>query len=160
MIGNWKIYWFTGFMLFISIFFIIPNLSNDLSDYTKNGEIYKSSKIEVTETKKLLSTKKKYTLVLTMENGSEWVFDSQFSDYWEKLKDTNNIGKKYTFYSGTLVGSNPSQVEIENKIVYNLRTLDKYKYFMLLLTLVGTVISLIDYCKHIKRKSKVQNEFK
>ena len=154
MIGNWKIYWFSGFMFLLSIFFVIPNLSNNLSDYTKDTKIFKSSRIDTEERKKGFSTIEIETLILTMQDGTEWEFAEQYSEYWNELSDTSNVGKRYTFYSGNIVGLNPSQVEIENKVVFNLKTLHTSKYIILLITLGGVIISLIDYRTYLKAKRK------
>lgn len=156
MIGNWKIYWTTGILIFCSIFIIIPNLSNNLSDYTKETKKFKNSRVDFGEKGKLLPKRPVHDLILTMEDGTEWKISSQYSEYWDELRNPKNVGKKFTFYSKTLLAhSNPSQIEIDNKVVYNLKTMNITKYMLLFITLIGCAISINDYRKYLKNKHVV-----
>ena len=143
-------YWFSGFLVIISIVFIIPSLSNNLNDYDKNVEVFKSSRINVIEIKKGFSSSKEYELIIKMQNGREWIFGKQYSEYWNEIGDSSNMRKTFTIYTQGLTDSNPSQIEIENKIIYNLRTLDTSKYWILILTFICSIFSVIDYRKYYK----------
>lgn len=146
-------YWFSGFLVIISMVFIIPSLSNNLNDYDKNIEVFKSSRINVTERQKGFSSTKEYELIIKMQNGKEWIFDKQYDNYWKEIGDSSNEGKTFTIYTQGLTDSNPSQIEIENKIIYDLRTLDTSKYLILVLTFICSIISVIDYRKYSKEKT-------
>ena len=149
-------YIFSGFLVIISIIFVIPNLSKDLKDYDKSVEVFKKSRINVTERQKGFSTIKDSELIITMENGREWTFSEQFENYWKEIGDSSNIGKTYIIYTRGLTDSNPSQIEIENKIIYNLGTLDKSKYLILILTFICSIFSIFDYRKYRKRKYETE----
>jgi hypothetical protein len=146
-------YWFSGFLVIISIVFIIPSLSNNLNDYDKNVEVFKSSRINVTERKKGFSSTKEYELIIKMQNGREWIFGKQYNEYWKEIGDSSNLRKTFTIYTQGLTDSNPSQIEIENKIIYDLRTLDTSKYWILILTFICSIFSVIDYRKYYKEKT-------
>ena len=148
-------YIFSSFLIVISIFFVIPNLSKNLKDYDKNVEVYKKSRINVTETQKGFATVKNSELIITMENGREWTFSDEFDNYWEEIGNSSNSGKTYVIYTKGLTDSNPSQVEIENKIIYNLGTQDNAKYLILILTFICVIFSVFDYRKHRKKKMQV-----
>jgi len=147
-------YWFSGFLVLCSIFFVIPNLSKDLKDYEKNVEVFKSSRINVTERQKGFSSTKEYELTIKMQNGREWIFSKQYDQYWKEIGDSSNVGKTFTIYTRGLTDSNPSQVEIEHKIIYDLSTLDSSKHLILVLTFICLVFSIIDYRKYIKMKTE------
>jgi hypothetical protein len=146
-------YLFSGFLVICSIIFVIPSLSNNLNDYDKNIEVFKSSRINVTERKKGFSTTKEYELIIKMQNGREWIFSKQYDQYWNEIGDSSNVGKTFTIYTKGLTDSNPSQIEIDNKIIYDLRTLDTSKYLILILTFICSIISVIDYRKYSKEKT-------
>ena len=148
-------YIFSSFLIVISIFFVISNLSKNLKDYDKNVEVYKKSRINVTETQKGFATVKNSELIITMENGREWTFSDEFDNYWEEIGNSSNSGKTYVIYTKGLTDSNPSQVEIENKIIYNLGTQDNAKYLILILTFICVIFSVFDYRKHRKKKMQV-----
>ncbi len=147
-------YIFSGFLVVISIFFVVPNLSKNLKDYDKNVEVFKKSRINNTETQKGFSTVKHTELIITMENGREWTFSEEFENYWEEIGNSRNDGKTYVIYTKGLIDSNPSQVEIENKIIYNLGTQDNSKYLILILTFICLIFSVFDYRNHRKKKSE------
>ncbi|MBS7787639.1 hypothetical protein KIH23_10050 [Flavobacterium sp. CYK-55] len=137
----------TVFLVISSIIFIIPNLSNDLDDYTKSVEFFESSKFNTIKREKGFTTLEDVELVITMQNGRKWTFTEQYDKYWEELGNPKNVGKKFTIYTKGFVDTNPSQVEIENEIVYNLQTSMPSKYLLLLLTAIFVVISVKDYRK-------------
>jgi len=149
-------YWFSGFLVLCSLFFIIPNLSKDLKDYEKSVEVFKNSRINITERQKGFSTIKNSELIITMQNGREWTFDEQFKKYWKEIGNSNNKGKIYVIYTRGLTDSNPSQIEIDHKIIYDLSTLDSSKHLILVLTFICLVFSIIDYRKYIKMKTEIK----
>jgi hypothetical protein len=146
-------YWFSGFLVLCSVVFVIPSLSNNLNDYDKNIEIFKSSRIKATERQKGFSSTKEYELIIKMQNGREWIFSKQYDQYWKEIGDSSNLGKTFTIYTKGLTDSNPSQIEIDNKIIYDLRTLDTSKYLILILTFICSIFSVIDYRKYSKEKA-------
>ena len=148
-------YIFSGFLVICSIVFIIPSLSNNLNDYDKSIEVMKSSRIDYTERQKGFTTIKDSELVITMQNGREWTFSTEYSDYWKEIRDSSNVGKKFVIYTQGLLDSNPSQVEIENKIIYNLSTKNKSKYIILILTIISVTYSIFSYRKHNKQKMEI-----
>ena len=148
-------YLFSGFLVFCSVFFVIPSLSKNLKDYDKSVEVFKDSRINITERQKGFSTVKDSELIIEMQNGRKWTFNKQFEEYWKEIGNSNNRGKTYVIYTRGFTDSNPSQIEIENKIVYDLQTLDESKYLILILTFICSIFSIIDYRKHSKNKVEI-----
>lgn len=153
MIGNWKVYVSGVFMLLMCIIYIIPDLFYSLENYSKTIEIYENSRTDSILKRRRFAERLEYELVLVMKSGNEYKFAEQYSKYWKKLSDKNNYGKKYTFYTTRSHYLNPSQVEIENEVIYYISTLNKYKYSILLLTSVLIVVSVIDLIKYILKNN-------
>jgi hypothetical protein len=147
---------FSIFLVVISIDFVIPSLSKNLKNYDKSVEIFKSSRVNIFEKGKGFSVVKDSELIITMQNGREWTFSPEYSDYWKKIGDSSNVGKKFVIYTQGLFDSNPSQVEVENKIIYNLSTKNQSKYLILFLTLISVTYSIISYRKHNKQKTEME----
>ncbi len=147
-------YRFTGFLVICCIFFVIPNLSNCLKDYTKSVGILESSRMNTTERNKGFAKIRDSELILRMQDGREWIFSEQYNKYWSELGNPNNVGKKYTIYSQGYVDSNPSQVEIENEIIYNLQTKHASKFLFILLTIICVIASINSYRKRKLREAE------
>lgn len=146
----------SGIVFVFSIIFVVPGLSKDLNDYDKSVEIFKKSRIHVTERQKGFYTIKDYELIITMENGKEWTFNEQYNNYWKEIGDSSNVGKTYVIYTRGFTYSNPAQIEIENKVIYSLGTLDDSKYSLLILSFICFVFSFYDYRKYQKRKKEME----
>lgn len=136
---EYTFHFFTIVMIFLSIFFVIPNLSSDLKNYKSDIKTIESSRIDEREyTGKYGNKKIEHTLVIIMTDQTELKFSaSEYSKFFEELQNKKNIGKNIKYYHGnyTAENMNPMQVEIENKIIYEPSESAKSKYFLLLLTL-------------------------
>ncbi|WP_298147520.1 hypothetical protein [Flavobacterium sp.] len=146
----------SGLFFVFSIIFVVPDLSKDLNDYDKSVEVFKKSRIDVTERQKGFSTIKDFELIISMENGREWTFSEQYKNYWKEIGDSSNVGKTYIIYTSGYTYSNPAQVEIENKVIYSLGTLDDSKYSILVLSFICCIFSIYDYSKFRKRKKEME----
>jgi len=133
---NFKLYFITFFAICFSIFGSIPNLKSNLSDYEKKTKIYKSFEIDTIVRNRLFRTTYDRTLILNMTDGTKWNVSKVFSKYFDELKDSNNIGKKYTLYVSSETDDSPSQIEIENKIIYNIKSVSYYNYVIIIATLI------------------------
>jgi hypothetical protein len=56
-----------------------------------------------------------------MQNGREWIFTNNIMSI-ERNRRSQAICETFTIYTQGLVLIQPSQIEIENKIIYDLRT--------------------------------------
>ena len=144
-------YFFTAFLLILSLIFVIPDLTDNLKDLEKTEEVFKYSEMYYFPKPKS-PNKIEGVLVLVMESGNHWEFSESYSKYWDDLKSKINIGKRYTFYYNKYRHynwTNPRQVEINNKIIYGINSQDESYYYTLLVTLASILISAYLY---IKRK--------
>ena len=132
-------------MIVLSIFFVIPNLSTDLKNYKEENKIIASSRIDEREYKGKFNQKRvEHTLVIVMTDQTELKFSaSEYSKFFEELQNEKNIGKKIKYYLSNYIAenNNPIQVEIDNKLIYDLSERMKTKYLFLLLTLVFSTYS-------------------
>ncbi len=150
-------HFFTMVAIFISIFFVIPNLSSNKENYKSDSKTMQSSRIDEREyTGKYGNKKIEHTLVIVMTDQTELKFSaSAYSKYFEELQKENNIGKEIKYYQGnnTKKNINPIQVEIDNEIVYNTNENAKSKYLILLLTLGLLIYSGYKLKKYLKTKN-------
>jgi hypothetical protein len=157
--SNYREYGFhfmTIVLVFGTIFFVIPNLSTDTKDYNSKTKIIESSRIDEEErTGKGFQKRVEYTLVLVMSDKTELKFsDSEYSKYFEELKSSKNFGEKIKYYSRNNGETmNPSQVEIDGKIVYNLKERMNSKYLLILLTIGFLTYSLYKLNLFIKKRN-------
>ena len=133
---NFKLYFITFFAIIFSIFVSIPDLKSNLNNYEKRTKIYKSFEIDTLVRNRLFRTTYDRTLILEMTDGTKWSISKVFSKYFDELKDSKNIGKKYTLYVSSETDEYPSQVEIDNKIIYNIKSVSYYNYFIIIATLI------------------------
>jgi hypothetical protein len=89
-----------------------------------------------------------------MSDKTELKFsDSEYLKYFEELKNNQNIGKSIKYYSRNNGETmNPSQVEIDGKIIYDLKERMKSKYILILLTIGFLTYSLYKLNLHIKKQ--------
>lgn len=136
---EYTFHFFTIVLIFLCIFFVIPNLSSDLKNYNSDIKTIESSRIDEREyTGKYGDKRIEHTLVIVMTDQTELEFSaSEYSKFFEELQSEKNIGKNIKYYLAnyTADNMNPIQVEIENKIIYDTSESAKSKYFFLLLTL-------------------------
>lgn len=149
---NLKLYFITLFSILFCYYLAIPEATSKLSDFKKKTKVFESFEIDSLEKKRLFKTTYDRTLILKMSDGTKWNISNMYSEFFKELKSEKNIGKKYSFYVKTETDFYPSQVEIENKIVYNLKTSNKYNYIIIILTFI-----LIYFCvSEIKKKMKLK----
>jgi hypothetical protein len=139
-----------------TFFFVIPNLSTDTKDYNSKTKIIESFRIDEKErTTKGFQKRIEYTLVLVMSDKTELEFsDSEYSKYFEKLSSNENIGKKIKYYSRNNGETmNPGQVEIDGKVIYDLKERMESKYLLILLTIGFSTYSLYKLNLYIKKRN-------
>ena len=68
---------------------------------------------------------------------------SEYSDFFDEIQNVKNIGKKIKWYleNGVANNMNPIQVEIDNKIIYDVHEAMKWKYLLIILTLCLSLYS-------------------
>jgi hypothetical protein len=153
---NFKLYFITFFAIIFSIFVSIPDLKSNLNDYEKRTKIYKSFEIDTLVRNRLFRTTYDRTLILEMTDGTKWSISKVFSKYFDELKDSKNIGKKYTLYVSSETDEYPSQVEIDNKIIYNIKSVSYYNYFIIIATLILMYFSYKEL--NVNRKIKTKKD--
>jgi hypothetical protein len=121
--------------------FVVPNLSTNIKNYESEIKILESTRIDEREYSKNFQKKIERTLILKMTDETEIRLSNQYGEYWKTIQKEENIGKKIKYYLGnnTSYGSNPVQLEIENKIIYDPSESVKWGYFLLLMA-IGMVI--------------------
>ena len=160
--SNYREYFFhfmSILMIVLSIFFVIPNLSTDLKNYKEENKIIASSRIDEREYRSKYGEKRiEHTLVIVMTDQTELKFSaSEYSKFFEELQNENNIGRKIRYYLTNYIAENrnPIQVEIDNKIIYDVHERMKIKYFFLLLTLCFSIYSGYKLNKYLKARNEV-----
>ncbi|SFA85718.1 hypothetical protein SAMN05660845_0654 [Flavobacterium swingsii] len=151
---NYRLYFITFFAICFSVFVSIPYLKSNLSDYDKKTKIYNSFEIDTLVRNRLFRTSYDRTLILKMSDGTKWSVSKVFSKYFDELKDSKNIGKKYTLYVSSETDESPSQIEIENKIVYSIKSVSYYNYFIIIATLILVYFSY----QEMKNTRKMKTE--
>jgi len=128
-------------LIFCSLIYIVPNLSLDISEYQSETKVLSDSRVEEREYYRKFRSRVDRTLFLIMTDGTEWKISDQYSDYWERLKDSANIGKTYKLFMGnnTSLYHNPVQIEIEGEVVYALVEGRKWAYLLIVLTIGLTI---------------------
>lgn len=122
--------------------YVIPNLSTNLSNYIKDEGVLKDTRIDEREyTGKFFQKRVERTLILNLENGKEIRLSRQYSKYWKELQYKESIGKIITYYlaNNTTWGSNPVQIELESKVIYNPSQNRMWAYLLVFMT-VGCMI--------------------
>lgn len=137
-------------MLMIVMFKSIPDLNRTLSDFKVQNMVYQSFKIDSLKRETLFSTTYDRTLILKMTDGSKWNISRVYSKYFDELKDKKNIGKKYSLYVHDDDDNYPSQVLIENKMVYSIKENTEWNYILILLFLV-----LVYFCVSAFRENNI-----
>jgi hypothetical protein len=160
MMRDFGIYFLTVVLIICSFIYIIPNLSTDTSDYGYETKELENTRIDKREYYRKLRKRTEYTLVLRMTDGTEWYISDQYSDYWDKLKSAKNIGKKYKLYTGNNTSHyhNPVQIEIEGKVVYDLKERLKWSYLLILMTIGLSVYSFTKLKKKITKPNTVYSK--
>jgi hypothetical protein len=137
--------------------FILPNLSNNLKNYTKGEGTLINARIHEREyTGRYFTKKVETTLILNLNNNVSIVLNDQYNDYWSTFLDRRSIGKKLTYYLGNNKVNkhlNPVQIVLDDKIVYDPSQNRTWEYILVLIT-VGCVIysSKKYYTSKIKRR--------
>lgn len=147
----------TIFLILCLFYFFLPNFNADLKDLNQENKILSSTKI-LTEENHSLSLPQKYitTLHLIMIDDTDLKINDEYEKFWAELQDKNLIGKNVKYYTGIhqTIDSNPTQLEVNNKIIWTEKDSLKWVYIFFLLTLCGTVYSGIDLFKYLKTKYK------
>lgn len=140
-------YMYNFLLIVASIFVILPNISENKSAYQLDIETLKSTRIDTREYTRKLQNRTEKSLILVMKDETEWKISDQYSDYWNRLQDTNNIGKKIYLYSGnnTTRFHNPVQIEIEKEIIYDTKVGMGWKYLLLFMTIGFTCYNWMKY---------------
>ena len=137
-----KIFFFPFLCLVISLFFCVPELFRTEKGLHKSIETFKDSKI--VEVKMLIRADKDY-LIINTEEGNQYEVGKTYSKYFKKLNLNSNIGKKITFYTINQASKYPRKIEIENEMVYDLKTGNFWYYFILLSTPLLFYFSISKY---------------
>ena len=130
------------FMTFVYVFctslFVIPNLTTNLKKYNKGMGILINSRIYEREyIGKYFQKKNEKTLVLNLDNGMELKLSGKYSKFWDEFQDKESIGKTITYYLGNNItyGSNPIQIELDNKIIYTPNENRIWAYLSIIMTI-------------------------
>lgn len=168
---DFRLHLMTIALLLTVPFFVVPNLSTNIKNYESETKILESTKIDEREyTGKYFQKKVERTLILNMSDGTEIRLSDQYGEYWVELQNQQNIGKSVKYYLGnnTSYGSNPVQLEVENKIIYNPAKNVKWAYVLVLMTIGMTIYSGIKLRNYFRKekpagsmssKSKMENRF-
>ena len=126
-----------------NLFFVFPNLSSDINDYKSTSQKIKQTKINIRKQ----TFKNDYkTLRIILIDNTEWTINGIYSEYFKKLLDKKNIGKKIKIYSQNSLlemeeNNNPVQIEVDEKIIYTVKN-QLYRNYILLLAEVGLLVFL------------------
>ncbi len=142
------IYLLTIIMLIGSIFFILPNLSTNLSNYKKIEKTLAETHIE-----EFATSKQTYrTFTMKMTDSSEYVVSNDYDEYWAKIQNKNNLNKKVTMYiSNYSLNESPIQLTINKVLIYNVKDDLGIKYLFLILTLGMCIYIAFDLKKGKER---------
>ncbi len=150
---NFKLYFVTFFAICFSVFISIPDVKSNLSDYIKKTKTYESYEIDSLKRTRLFKTTYDRTLILKMTDGTKWNISRVYSKYFDELRAESNVGKKYTLYVSSETDEYPSQIEIEDKVIYNIKSVSSYNYFIIVATLILIFFSYVEL-----RTKKVKKE--
>lgn len=132
-------------LIFCVSFFTIPNLLAKKSNLKFETKILKSTELKI-ERNYGRSLPKSHikTLVLTMSDGTKISSGEDYEDFWPKLQAKRNIGKVVKYYLGinTSKESNPLQIEIDNKVIYEKNANLKYVIAFIAMTFAATLFSV------------------
>ncbi len=122
--------------------YIIPNLTTNLKNYDKGTGVLVDTRINEREyTGKYFQKKVERTLILNLDNGMELKLSRQYGKFWDELQAKESIGKTVTYYLGNNItcGSNPVQIELDNKIIYDPSENRIWAYLLVFMT-IGCII--------------------
>lgn len=143
-----KIFFFSTLCLLFSLFVCIPELLRKEDELYKRVETFKNSKI--VKIKMLLRADKDYLIINTKE-GNEYEVGKTYSKYFKKLNSKLNIGKKITIYTINATNKYPRKIEIDNKIIYDVKKGKFWNYLILFSTPILLYFSITEYRK-VKQK--------
>ncbi|PZR21175.1 MAG: hypothetical protein DI539_08750 [Flavobacterium psychrophilum] len=140
---------FFTLLLVIICFKLVHDLFKDINDYNlKKGYLF-STRYKTEEYTIKSKTKISYTLVLQLNDETEWYLHD-YSEYWKHLTNKENIGKPIKlWYSDNNV--NPVQIEINDKTIYTIKEHNYITYIIILLT-IGLIIYTVIEIKNIFKK--------
>ena len=145
--SNYKEYIFhfmTILMIILCVFCIVPNLSTDIKNYKEDNNIIASTRIDEREYRDRNFNKRvEHTLVILMTDNTEVKLSaSEYSDFFDEIQNSDSLFKKITYFeNGVANNMNPIQVEIDNKIIYDVHEAMKWKYLLIILTLCLSLYS-------------------
>ena len=144
---NFFMYLITVLFLILAVVVVVPDLSKGIKSYNKTTKTLESSRFIEKISYRRLHKRIKRTLVLTMTDNTEWYVGEVNRKSWDELQQAKYIGKNFSLYfSHEIRNVNyPVQIEIENKIIYDLNDSKFYDYMLLLLVLVMILSSLRSY---------------
>ena len=158
---SYFMYLTTSLLLVFVIIVVIPDLSKGIKSYNKTTKTLESSKFIEKISYHRLHKKIRRTLVLTMTDNTEWYVKEVNKKSWEELQQTKYIGKNFNLYFLHEIRkvNYPVQIEIENKIIYDLNDTKFNEYILLVLVLVMILFSLRLYNKSkIIKPYRVESE--
>lgn len=128
---------------------IVPNLSNNLENYSKSeGSLRKASIHESEYTGRYFTKKVRTTLILRLDNGVNITLNDQYDAYWNIFLDRRSIGKKLTYYvRNNQINQHldPVQIELDDRIIYDPSQARVGDYFLILMTIAGVIYSSNKY---------------
>lgn len=149
----------TVVLIFCISYFTIPDLLATKDDLKSETKILKSTELKI-ERNHSLSLPKSHikTLVLTMSDGTIISSSEDYEQFWPKLQEKKNIGKVIKYYSGINTNKewNPLQIEIDNKVIYNMNANLKYVIILIAMTIASTLFSVYRLVRYIKLKKTVR----
>lgn len=154
---DYRIHILTIVLVICTPLYILPNLSTDLKNYYRGQAVLKQTRINEREyTGRLFDKRVERTLILDLDDGTELRLSGQYYEYWGELQDKESIGKIVTYYLGnnTAYGSNPVQIELNNKIIYDTTESIKWGYLIVLATIACMMYSGFLIYKSVKSKQK------
>ena len=144
---NFFLYLITGLLLVLVVLIVIPDLSKGIKSYNKTTKTLESSRFIEKVSYHHLHKRIRRILILTMTDNTEWYVTEVNRKSWNELQQTKYIGKNFSLYfSHEIRNVNyPVQIEIENKIIYDLNDSKFYDYMLMLLVLVMILSSFRSY---------------
>ena len=160
-IRSYFMYVTTGLLLVVVIIKVIPDLSKGIKSYNKTTKTLHSCRFIEKVSYHRSHKRIRKTLVLTMTDNTEWYVKGVNKKSWDELQQPKYIGKNFKLYFLHEIKkvNYPVQIEIENKVIYDLNDSKFYEYMLLLLLLVMILYSLRTFNRSkIIKPYRVENE--
>ena len=148
---NIGVYFLNIALLIVIPIYILPNLSSDLKNYKSERKILQTTRIDQREYTRKFRKRIEESLILIMTDGKEIKLTTH-EESWNEIQDKKYIGKEVKYYLAKHreSGTNPIQLEIENKIIFDYSENVKWNYILIVFTIGLTIYSSIKIKHYFK----------